>query len=110
MATYTITVDERTREGKSLVRYLRDLGVIVEPNDATLAAVKEIQKVIHIERPSGRFFRVFSLQENHRRHPDGGGCVNGTNRGLGTGPRASVRHGRLRPAISIKDSPGPAQR
>ena len=43
MATYTITVDERTREGKSLVRYLRDLGVIVEPNDATLAAVKEIR-------------------------------------------------------------------
>ena len=43
MATYTITVDERTREGKSLVRYLRDLGVIVEPNDATLAAVEEIR-------------------------------------------------------------------
>ena len=43
MATYTITVDERTREGKSLVRYLRGLGVIVEPNDATLAAVKEIR-------------------------------------------------------------------
>ena len=43
MATYTITVDERTREGKSLVRYLRDLGVIVEPNDATLAAIEEIR-------------------------------------------------------------------
>lgn len=29
--TYTITIDERTKEGKSLVRYLRDLGVIWNP-------------------------------------------------------------------------------
>ena len=43
MATYTITVNELTKAGKSLVNYLRDLGVIDEPNEATLAAVQEIK-------------------------------------------------------------------
>ena len=43
MATYTITVNERTKAGKSLVNYLRDLGVIDEPNEATLTAVQEIK-------------------------------------------------------------------
>ena len=43
MATYTITVNERTKAGKSLVGYLRSLGVIDEPNDATLAAISEIR-------------------------------------------------------------------
>ena len=43
MATYTITVNERTRAGKSLVNYLRSLGVIDEPSEATLAAVQEIK-------------------------------------------------------------------
>lgn len=43
MATYTITVNERTKAGKSLVNYLRNLGVIDEPDDATLAAVQEIR-------------------------------------------------------------------
>ena len=33
MATYTITVNERTREGKSLVNYLKSLGVIDVPNE-----------------------------------------------------------------------------
>ena len=43
MATYTITVNERTKAGKSLVNYLRSLGVIDEPNEVTLAAVQEIK-------------------------------------------------------------------
>lgn len=43
MATYTITVNERTKAGKSLVGYLRSLGVIDEPNDATIAAMEEIR-------------------------------------------------------------------
>ena len=43
MATYTITVNERTKAGKSLIGYLRSLGVIDEPNDKTLAAVREIK-------------------------------------------------------------------
>lgn len=43
MATYTITVNERTKAGKSLVTYLRSLGVIDEPNDETLAAMREIK-------------------------------------------------------------------
>ena len=30
MATYTITVNERTNGGKALLAYLRDLGVLVE--------------------------------------------------------------------------------
>ena len=43
MATYTIRVNERTKAGRGLVRYLRDLGVIEEPNDTTLAAIQEIE-------------------------------------------------------------------
>lgn len=43
MATYTIQVNERTKAGKVLVKYLRDLGVIEEPNDTTMAAIKEIE-------------------------------------------------------------------
>lgn len=43
MATYTITVNEKTRAGKSLIGYLRSLGVIEEPNDATLKAMEEIR-------------------------------------------------------------------
>ena len=42
MATYTITVNERTKAGKSLVNYLKSLGVIEEPNDETLQAMKDI--------------------------------------------------------------------
>ena len=44
MATYTISVNERTRAGKSLVGYLRSLGVINEPNETTLAAMKELEE------------------------------------------------------------------
>ena len=43
MATYTITVNEKTREGKSLVKYLKSLGVIDVPNDETLQAMKDIE-------------------------------------------------------------------
>ena len=44
MATYTITINERTREGKSLVKYLKSLGVIDDvPNDETLQAMKDIE-------------------------------------------------------------------
>ena len=43
MATYTITVNEKTRAGKSLIGYLRSLGVIEEPNDATIKAMEEIR-------------------------------------------------------------------
>ena len=44
MATYTITVNEKTREGKSLVKYLKSLGIIDDvPNDETLQAMKDIE-------------------------------------------------------------------
>ena len=44
MATYTITVNEKTRECKSLVKYLKSLGVIDDvPNDETLQAMKDIE-------------------------------------------------------------------
>ena len=38
MATYTITINERTREGKGLVNYLKTLGVIEVPNEKTRKA------------------------------------------------------------------------
>ena len=47
MATYTVTINERTKAGKSLVGYLRSLGVINEPNAATLSSVEEIKNVFH---------------------------------------------------------------
>ena len=43
MATYTITVNERTKEGQGLVNYLKALGVIEVPNETTRKAIKEIQ-------------------------------------------------------------------
>lgn len=44
MATYTITVNERTAVGRNLVAYLRSLGVIKEePNAVTRKAIKELK-------------------------------------------------------------------
>ncbi len=49
MATYTITINERTKEGKGLLYYLEYLGVIKKNNsnptgsDATLEAIKELK-------------------------------------------------------------------
>ncbi|MGM9752825.1 MAG: hypothetical protein ACI3ZK_02080 [Candidatus Cryptobacteroides sp.] len=44
MALYTINIDERTKAGKSLVNYLRNLGVIEEANETTLDAIAEIRR------------------------------------------------------------------
>ena len=44
MATYTITINERTREGKGLVNYLKTLGVIEVPNEKTRKAIQEIRE------------------------------------------------------------------
>ena len=42
MATYTITINERTKAGKGLVNYLRYLGVIDEvPNETTRKAMQD---------------------------------------------------------------------
>ena len=35
MATYTITVNERTNGGKALMAYLRELGVLVDKRTTT---------------------------------------------------------------------------
>ena len=35
MATYTITVNERTNGGRALMAYLRELGVLVEKRTTT---------------------------------------------------------------------------
>ena len=44
MATYTITVNERTKEGKGQVNYLKTLGVIDVPNETTRKAIQEIRE------------------------------------------------------------------
>ena len=44
MATYTITVNERTKEGRCLVRYLKTLGMIEIPNETTRKAIKELNE------------------------------------------------------------------
>lgn len=47
MATYTITINERTNSGKLLLAYLVELGLInekKEPNETTKKAVKEAEE------------------------------------------------------------------
>ena len=47
MATYTITINEKTKSGKFLLAYLCELGLISEkkaPNETTKKAVKEAEE------------------------------------------------------------------
>lgn len=49
MATYTVTINERTSQGKCLVEYLRQLGVLEDSNfdkemKLTMQAIKEIKE------------------------------------------------------------------
>lgn len=39
MTTYTITIDEKTKSGKSLIAYLRSLGIVQEPDETTIKAM-----------------------------------------------------------------------
>lgn len=48
MATYVVNINEKTNTGKSLLGYLRNLGVIVDnytkrPNMETLKAIDELR-------------------------------------------------------------------
>ena len=71
MAKYTITVDESTQDAKSLVKYLRCLGVLEEANDITLSAVSELKtgKVTRCESFDDYLISVknsdFSDNEHH---------------------------------------------
>ena len=44
MATYTITIDERTKSGKHVLNYLKSHGVIEIPNETTRKAIQEIRE------------------------------------------------------------------
>ena len=44
MATYTITIDERTKSGKRVIDYLKSHGVIDVPNETTRKALQEIKE------------------------------------------------------------------
>ena len=44
MATYTITIDERTKSGKRVVDYLKSHGIIEVPNEKTRKAIQEIRE------------------------------------------------------------------
>ena len=44
MATYTITIDERTKSGKRVVDYLKSHGIIEVPNETTRKALREIKE------------------------------------------------------------------
>ena len=44
MATYTITIDERTKSGKKVVDYLKSHGIIEVPNETTRKAIQEIRE------------------------------------------------------------------
>ena len=48
MATYIVNINEKTNTGKSLLGYLRNLGVVMEgnikePNATTLKAISELR-------------------------------------------------------------------
>ena len=48
MATYIVNINEKTNTGKSLLGYLRNLGVVMEgnikePNATTLKAISEFR-------------------------------------------------------------------
>ncbi|MBQ7773763.1 MAG: hypothetical protein IJ383_06830 [Bacteroidales bacterium] len=55
MTTFTITINEKTKAGKSLIAYLRSLGVVQEPNQTTLDAIKELEE--------GKVTRCTSFEE-----------------------------------------------
>ena len=44
MATYTITIDERTKSGKRVVDYLKSHGIIEFTNETTRNALREIKE------------------------------------------------------------------
>ncbi len=64
MATYTINIDERTAAGKSLLNYLRALGILLEKTrgneakgkNATLQAIKDMKgpRLLHIHTTKGK--------------------------------------------------------
>ena len=71
MATYTITINERTKEGKSLLNYLDSLGLIChkpDKNAISEAMKKMIDKAIEDER-RGQVMRFGSL-DKLRKHLD----------------------------------------
>lgn len=71
MATYTITINERTKEGKSLLNYLDSLGLICQKPDKNAiseAMKKKIDKAIEDER-RGQVMRFGSL-DKLRKHLD----------------------------------------
>ena len=44
MATYTITINERTKSGRQVLNYLKSHGVIEIPNKKTKKAIEEIRE------------------------------------------------------------------
>ncbi|MBR2370037.1 MAG: hypothetical protein IKA83_07775 [Paludibacteraceae bacterium] len=64
MATYVVNINERTNTGKSLLGYLRNLGVIVDnytkrPNMETLKAIDELR--------SGKVIRCKNFEDYKRK-------------------------------------------
>ena len=51
MATYTITINERTKEGKSLLNYLDSLGLICHKQDKNAISEAMMNKTIDYSKP-----------------------------------------------------------
>ncbi len=51
MATYTITINERTKEGKSLLNYLDSLGLICHKPDKNAISEAMMNKTIDYSKP-----------------------------------------------------------
>ena len=70
MATYTITINERTKEGKSLLNYLDALGIIDHKRDKNTiseAMKKKIDGVMEDER--NRRVMHFTSFDNLKKYP-----------------------------------------
>lgn len=53
MATYTITINEKTKLGKSILEFLRNMGIVVEPESKECSLDKSIA-----EYRAGKTFRA----------------------------------------------------
>lgn len=58
MATYTIFINERTREGKSLLEYLKNLGLIKTTENKMNAVQKSLK-----EAAEGQVFKAKNVDD-----------------------------------------------
>ncbi len=82
MATYTITLNERTNSGKALMAYLQALGVIIQK--VTPKTPKTARKTRIYDPETGRYLKDSVVKSIEEAHED-------------------MKHGRLKSYDSVDD-------